>query len=447
MDGTGLAATAVLVVLFAVSGVAKLADLQGTRAAVEAFGVPGPATRTLAVLLPLAELGVALALLPGASRAVGGGAAALLLVVLSAAVLVNLVQGRRPTCHCFGRWGTSDVSWRTVLRNALLLVVAGAVAVDPRWTVGTGPAVLAVAAGAALAVGVLAVEHAAGAADVAARSADEQERTAASVADGLTDRGPAPDVSLLDLDGRPRRLAELEQGAPVTLLVVLSPGCGPCRELAPSVTRWASTYAGRLGVVVVSYGDVTNLKERFSSDALVVLRDDDRVLRDALGTQAAPSAVLLSGGGRLLSEVGGGSPSVRVLLAAGLTGAPPDLENGPDMSGAPADSLTLDSVVALRPTVTRQDLDDESVLVDEATGANAVLDRVGTVVVQCLDGADPLREVVTDLADAFGAPVEVVGADVLAMVRRLGAAGLLLGIAPDPEDDSTVTDSDAQALA
>jgi uncharacterized membrane protein YphA (DoxX/SURF4 family) len=76
-----LAARLVLAAVFAVAGIAKLADRDGFRRAVEDFSVPAPLSRVVAVVLPVVELGVAIALV--STLLPGGRVAALgLLVVL-----------------------------------------------------------------------------------------------------------------------------------------------------------------------------------------------------------------------------------------------------------------------------------------------------------------------------------------------------------------------------
>jgi uncharacterized membrane protein YphA (DoxX/SURF4 family) len=60
-----------LFLVFVVAGVAKLADRQGSRRAVTDFGLPGALATPLAILLPVAELGVAVTLIPTASASWG----------------------------------------------------------------------------------------------------------------------------------------------------------------------------------------------------------------------------------------------------------------------------------------------------------------------------------------------------------------------------------------
>ena len=58
-SGLLVAMRLVLAAVFAVAGLAKLRDRDGTRTALAAFGAPAAAVPALSILLPLAELAVA----------------------------------------------------------------------------------------------------------------------------------------------------------------------------------------------------------------------------------------------------------------------------------------------------------------------------------------------------------------------------------------------------
>lgn len=98
-----------------------------------------------------------------------------------------------------------------------------------------------------------------------------------------------------------------------------------------------------------------------------------------------------------------------------------------------AEDVGLAFVARPRSTVAAAVLDDEAVLFDEATGRLHTLDRIATVVWECLDGSARLRDIASELAHAFGADSAVVEADVLGLVRALGRQGVLEGVAADPE--------------
>src|ERR687884_2264682 len=101
MDLVVLAARVLLALVFGVAGLAKLADRAGSRRALRDFGLPGWLASPLGVLLPLVELGIAVALLPAVSAWWGAVGAAALLVLFLVGMSVTLLRGRRPACHCF----------------------------------------------------------------------------------------------------------------------------------------------------------------------------------------------------------------------------------------------------------------------------------------------------------------------------------------------------------
>src|SRR5688572_20534590 len=123
-DSMTTLARSLLAVVLVVAGVAKLLDRGGSRQALEDFGVPAPASRPLALLLPLAELAVAAALVFSASAFLGGIGALALLLAFVVGIGANLARGRTPNCHCFGQLSSSPAGTPTLVRNIALALVA-----------------------------------------------------------------------------------------------------------------------------------------------------------------------------------------------------------------------------------------------------------------------------------------------------------------------------------
>jgi hypothetical protein len=119
----------VLAAVFVVAGAAKLADRNGARQSFEGFGVPERIARPGAVLLPLAEIGVAVSLLADGTAAWGALAGLLLLLGFVGRISRSMARGEAHDCHCFGQLHSEPVGWRTLGRNALLAALAGFVAV------------------------------------------------------------------------------------------------------------------------------------------------------------------------------------------------------------------------------------------------------------------------------------------------------------------------------
>jgi peroxiredoxin len=297
MEPAGLVAQAALAGVFLVAALAKLGDRAGSRAALTGFGVPGVLAGPLGVLLSLAELAVAAALLlvpePGALASLA------LLLAFSAAIVVNLLRGHAPDCHCFGSLHSAPVSWWTVARNLLLaLVAAGLVWSAPSWVLLGGLA------------GALAVTLA------------ERRRARRSVV-GLAMGAEAPAFSLPALDGSTVSLESLvERGRPV-LLVFSDPGCGPCSLLAPRLAEWQRDLRGQLSVWVVARGDLEENRAKAAEHGLRdLVLDADEAVADAYRTQGTPSAVLVGADGRVASPVAVAAYGIETLVAE-LTGAPP----------------------------------------------------------------------------------------------------------------------------
>ena len=115
-----------LALVFGAAAVGKLVDRRGTVAAAEDLGVPAGMAGPVAGLLPVAELAVAVALAGawGPSAVVGAAAGLFLLALMTCLVVLNLRQGRRPPCHCFGRVDDAPIGTGTVVRNLALMALA-----------------------------------------------------------------------------------------------------------------------------------------------------------------------------------------------------------------------------------------------------------------------------------------------------------------------------------
>ncbi len=112
----------VLAAVFLTAGLAKLADRAGEQKALEDFGVPSRLIPTLSIALPLAETLVGLSLFLSPEAWWGALGACLLLLVFTIAISLQLLQGKRPNCHCFGNLHSSPVGWTTLGRNGLLIL-------------------------------------------------------------------------------------------------------------------------------------------------------------------------------------------------------------------------------------------------------------------------------------------------------------------------------------
>ncbi|HYZ88357.1 MAG TPA: TlpA family protein disulfide reductase, partial [Myxococcales bacterium] len=342
MDIALLVARLILVVVFAVAAVAKLADRAGSRQAVRDFGGPERFAAPLAIILSLAELAVAVALVPKASAWWGAIAALALLVLFAGAIGFNLVRGRKPDCHCFGQLHSRPAGWSTLARNAALAAAAAFVVVQGRsdpglsavaWLGELSGAEIAMLIGGLLVLAVLAVQSSLlfnvlrqngrlllrvealegriGAPDTAEPTPEPQP--------GLPVGSAAPDFHLSGLYGETLTLGALRASGRPVLLLFADPNCGPCNALLPDLGRWQREHAAALTVAVITRGTPDENRAKSSEHAIVnVLLQQDREVAEAYLEQGTPAAVLIHADGTIATPLAAGAEAIYALVAQTL---------------------------------------------------------------------------------------------------------------------------------
>ncbi|MCC7022569.1 MAG: TlpA family protein disulfide reductase [Thermomicrobiales bacterium] len=348
MDALLLAARLILAVVFVVSGVAKLLDLSGAQAAMRSFGVPESMTRAAGIALPIAEIVIALLLIPAASAIWGGLLAFLLLLAFVAAIGYNLSKGRKFECHCFGQLSRSEIGPQTLIRNAVLAVIAGFVVVAGIARGNAGPGVTEVASSLdafqwvmlifavaiLVALGAISwllvhllgqngrllvrldrIETALEDADIELSDEDDEDEDEEEEEEGLPFGAPAPAFTLSGLHGETMTLDALRAPGKPVLLIFSDPGCGPCNSLMPDVGKWQHDLADRLTTVVVSRGSLEENRAKQRQHNLThVLMQKDSEVADAYVTFGTPTAVLVRPDGTIGSGAAGGTEEIRALV-------------------------------------------------------------------------------------------------------------------------------------
>jgi uncharacterized membrane protein YphA (DoxX/SURF4 family)/peroxiredoxin len=301
--------------LFAVAGGAKLADRKGSLRALRDFAVPERLAPPLAFLLPIVELGIAAALLPGVSARVAAAAAAGLLVLFSIGATIALLRGRRPDCHCFGRLHSAPVGPATLARNVTLAAGAAALAVygpgtsfaavDPLAAVGTVAVALLVVESLVLVALLRRHGH------VLVQLDELASPVPAEV--GLEIGTPAPPFALPSARGELVTLRDLLAPGRPLLLTFIDPGCGPCAALLPVLAGWQNENAHRLTVATIGRGDMEANRAAAEEHGLDLLLDGGDVT-PAYGSAGTPCAVLVDPEGRVASSLRCGADGIRALI-------------------------------------------------------------------------------------------------------------------------------------
>jgi peroxiredoxin len=333
-----------LCAVFLVAGLAKLADLTGSRQAMRDFGVPGKLADFFGLLLPLAELLVAVCLVVPLTTWWGALGALALLLTFVIGIGYNLAHGRTPDCHCFGQLHSAPAGWSTLIRNLVLAGVAGLVVGFGRSVAGPGVIELVsgltmtqrieVIIGALLLVvliaeGSLLMQIMTQNGRLLLRIEALEKRlgvvpqpTAPVV--GLAVGNPAPAFELSGLNGKRTTLQKLRSlGKPLVLLFT-DPACGPCTALLPEIAQWQREHAKKMHVALVSRGTVeANRAKVTEPGATNVFLQKDREVAQSYQAHGTPSAVVVRQDGTIGSPVAQGADAIRALIAATLNGTVP----------------------------------------------------------------------------------------------------------------------------
>lgn len=124
MLGLGRPVHLVVPLVLGYAAINKHRHFEATKQSVAEFGVPQRSASLAGRLIIGLELVPALLLVAHRTRGLASIIAALNLLVYTAAITVNLVTGRRPTCNCFGGLTGQPISSKTIGRNLALISLA-----------------------------------------------------------------------------------------------------------------------------------------------------------------------------------------------------------------------------------------------------------------------------------------------------------------------------------
>jgi peroxiredoxin/uncharacterized membrane protein YphA (DoxX/SURF4 family) len=350
MDIALLVARMWLAFVFVAAGLAKLADLAGSRKALADFGVPTTLAPAVGLALPVAELAVAVALVLRPAAWGGALGALALLLLFSGAIGYNLARGRTPDCHCFGQFSSTPVGWPTLVRNGVLAALAGVIVwhgpheVGPSiidWLRALPPTQRVVLGGGMVVLGLLAAQgwillhllrqHGR---LLLRMDALEARLTAGGLAPvpvapaampGLPIGAPAPGFRLTGLYAETLTLEALRAPGQPVLLIFTDPHCTACTALVPEVSRWQREHAAQLTLALISQGTVEANRAKVAAHGVThVLLQEGREVAEVYQAAGTPTAVLVRPDGTIGSPLAPGTGAIAALVAQ-TVGQPPTL--------------------------------------------------------------------------------------------------------------------------
>jgi thiol-disulfide isomerase/thioredoxin len=306
--------------VFAFAAAGKLLDFDGSRQAIEEFGIAPRLARIAGPLLPFAEIAVAAALVIRPTALIGAAGALILLAAFVGGVGFAMAQGRSPECHCFGRLRSEPAGPSTIARNAVLAAPALLI-----LAAGSGPSLYGALAGlnrtqaALVAVSVLALVLAAGVDQLwrenRALRRDVAVESGPRPTPGLPRGTPAPAFALAAVGGGGETLERLRQPVLPVVLVFVSTRCGPCLRMLPALAGWQEALSERLSLAVIFSGDraeITRIVEEHGLGNALVQERSEVFLQYALGV--TPSAVLIGTDGTIAATPAEGSHAIEALI-------------------------------------------------------------------------------------------------------------------------------------
>ena len=324
MNALLLSARCVVAAVFVVAGVGKLLDPDGSREALQGFGVPGRWARLAGPTLPVAELAIAGALLIRPTARIGAALAVALLGIFIAGVARALSEGRAPECHCFGQIHSEPAGRATIIRNAVIAAPAVLILIA-----GTGPSITRAVGGldgtqaALVATAVTAALLALAAAQLLGKTRRLQaalDKATTAKASGLPRGAAAPGFTLARVQGPAASLEELHIDGRRTVLVFVSTGCGPCLRMLPLLAGWQDALANTITLPVIFSGERGDIERIATNEGLsIALAQHASEVFSLYALRATPSAVLIDGDGRIASTPVEGASAIEALIRSAVS--------------------------------------------------------------------------------------------------------------------------------
>lgn len=322
-----------LFAVFAVAGVGKLLDLEGSKKSVIAFGTPEDLAKTFAVAIPFAEIVFAVCLLFVSTSWLGAIGVFLFLLIFIGGMISQLSRGNAPECHCFGAIHSEPVSRKSIVRNVVFAFLSLILVVQGR-NQGASFADLSNEIALQLIFGLATVGILGAVVFYLKRISEQQTQIMRRIEvleitthdDGLVEHehntnpyeslpigSPAPDFALPDLSGKTVSLENLLSPRKPLLFFYVSPTCAPCEALLPEIESWQAELKDKVKFVFLSLGTAEDNREKFG-DARTVLLQKNKEVTDALNARWTPTAVLINQEGAIASHLAVGDAAIGELV-------------------------------------------------------------------------------------------------------------------------------------
>lgn len=324
--------------VFALAGIGKLLDLEGSEKAVKEFGVNEELAKPLAIFLPASELLIALAFLTVSTSWFGAIGAVLLLAVFICGMIWQMAKGNAPDCHCFGAIHSEPVSKKSLIRNIVFAILAFSLVASGKNNQGLSFTDLTSEMAIQLFLG-LATIGLLGAVvfylkkiseqqtqimrrieilEIVAHEGGEREverQEAGNPHDSLPMGAGIPEFELPDLTGKIVTTGHLIARTKPLLFFFVSPTCAPCQALLPEIEHWQDVLKDQVEFVFISSGKAEDNAKKFGGDKYkTILLQDDKEVATMFQAKWTPTAIFVNKDGLIASHLAVGDEGIRNLI-------------------------------------------------------------------------------------------------------------------------------------
>ena len=331
----------VLSAIFALAGIGKFLDLDGSEKALKDFGVPENLAKPFSILLPAAEIFIAILLLPATTAWFGAVGGFVLLLIFIGGMLYQMALGHAPDCHCFGQIHSEPVSPKSLIRNVIFAILAFFLVLRGRDGQGASifgstsntsdgsfmTFILSFATVGLLAAAVYFLKTISEQQNQIMRRIEmlellsheggrEIEReNLSNPSEGLLIGSPAPDFELPDINGKNLTFEHLLMQTKPLLFFFVSPTCNPCAALLPEIETWQTELKGKVNFVFFSSGSAKENLDKFAGETLKqVLLQKEKEVSTLFMAQWTPTALLINSDGTIASNPAAGDKAIRELV-------------------------------------------------------------------------------------------------------------------------------------
>ena len=350
--------------IFGFAAIGKIVDWRGTQEAVTGFGGPLRAARPIAAFIVSIEVAIAFLLAFSSTASAGSIAALAATAAMIVIVAVNLLRGRRPECHCFGRFYSAKIGWATVARIGCVGAMAGCVVAASKfgispsfaglWQQFAPTTKLALAAVSLIFCGLgaggwvlieLFRQHGRLLVRLEAVESQLGMVSTGGRATGDVVGEPAPHFLLPSTTGKQVTLNDLLHPAKQLLLLFADPDCATCEALLPYLSHWENELSSSLAIAVVSRGGAAANSEKFASQGRYVLLQKENEVSQSYGCAGTPCGILVEPGGRIASSAAKGPQAIISLIQRIAPTRPAELAPSATVDNTRQPSISLRELV------------------------------------------------------------------------------------------------------